>query len=49
MIADIITELTTQITALTAGVVDVLGLVLPVAIGLMLFYFGWKKIRGAVK
>jgi uncharacterized membrane protein len=49
MIADIVTELTTQATAVSAGVVDVIGVVLPIAIGMLLFYFGWRKLRGAVK
>jgi hypothetical protein len=48
MIDSIVTLLGTQITALTAGVVSVLGVVLPVAIGIMLFYFGWRKIKGAI-
>jgi hypothetical protein len=48
MIASIVTLLTAQIALITDGVVSVLGVVLPVAVGLMLFYFGWRKIRGAI-
>lgn len=49
MIADIVTLLTAQVTAISGGVVDVLEVVLPVAIGMLLFYFGYRKIRGALK
>lgn len=48
MIAEILTLLGSQVTAITTGVVSVLTLVLPVAVGLMLFYFAWRKIRGAI-
>lgn len=48
-IADVITLITAQTTAIGAGVVDVLEVVLPIALGLVLFYFAWRKIRGAVK
>lgn len=48
MITEIITLLTAQIALIVAGVVDVLGVVLPVAVGLLLFYFGWRKIRSAI-
>lgn len=49
MIADILTLLGTQATALTGGVVDALEIVVPILIGMVLFYFAWKKLRGAVK
>ena len=49
MITEIVALLTAQITDITAGVVSVLTVVLPVAVGLMLFYFGWRKIRGAIR
>ena len=48
MIASLTTLLTTQVGLITTAVVDVLTVVLPVAVGLMLFYFGWRKIRGAI-
>lgn len=49
MITDIVSLLTTQVSSISAGVVDVLEVVLPVAIGMLLFYFGYRKIRGALK
>ena len=48
MITEITSLLTAQIALISAGVVSVLTVVLPVAIGLMLFYFGWRKIKGAI-
>lgn len=48
MIADITTLLTAQVALISTAVVSVLTAVLPVAIGMLLFYFGWRKIRGAV-
>lgn len=48
MIESITTLLTTQVGLITSGVVSVLTVVLPVAVGLLLFYFGWRKIRGAI-
>lgn len=48
MIESITTLLTTQVGLITTGVVSVLTVVLPVAVGLLLFYFGWRKIRGAI-
>ena len=48
MIESITTLLTTQVGFITTGVVSVLTVVLPVAVGLLLLYFGWRKIRGAI-
>lgn len=48
MITEITTLLTAQVALIVTGVVNVLGVVLPVAVGLLLFYFGWRKIRGAI-
>lgn len=49
LIADVITLITAQVGALGAGVVDVMEVVLPIALGLVVFYFAYRKIRGAVK
>jgi len=48
MIADITTLLTAQVTAISSAVVAVLTVVLPVAVAMLLFYFGWRKIKGAI-
>ena len=48
MIDSITTLLTTQVGVISTSVVTVLTAVLPVAIGMLLFYFGWRKIKGAI-
>ena len=48
MIDSITTLLTAQVGVISTSVVTVLTAVLPVAIGMLLFYFGWRKIKGAI-
>jgi len=48
MIDSITTLLTTQVGVISTSVVAVLTAVLPVAIGMLLYYFGWRKIKGAI-
>jgi len=48
-IADTTTLITGAFTSLGTSVLTVLGSIIAIGLGLLLFRFGWKKIRGSVK
>lgn len=48
-ITDITTFLGTQATALGAGLIDVLEIVVPIALAVFVFYWGFRKIKGATR